>query len=438
MKIYHLGAENCVTGSCHLVQGNGLNVMVDCGLVQGRDRAAAESDWPIRPEEVDVLILTHAHIDHIGRLPWLIEAGFRGDIICSHPTRALLAPMLRDAMGLSGLSQTAAQKLWRRIDDQAWGFEFGEVFELHQGWRFRLGRAGHILGSCWVRLMARSGESVLFTGDLGGPDRPLIRDPEVPEPADRLVLEATYGDRRHSSTGDRTARLGAVLEHCLADGGKVFIPVFALGRAQELLYEIDRLLSDPGYGFKRRPPVFVDSPLGLEITQIYSDLKPFWDTEARALWSRGDHPLDFEGLYAVERRQDHERLLGIKGPAIILAGSGMCTGGRILDHLGRGIDRPENDLVFVGYQTQGTLGRRIQSAADTPDGTVVIDGKERPVRAGIHVLGGYSAHADQADLLNWVTAIGAKEMPIKLVHGEPTAKQALAAALRQQGHRAVE
>jgi metallo-beta-lactamase family protein len=435
MNIHHLGAENCVTGSCHLVQGDGLNLLVDCGLVQGDDRALPVADWPVRPDEVDVLLLTHAHIDHIGRLPWLIEEGFRGDIICTHPTRALLAPMLKDAMGLSGLSREQADRLWRRIDDQSWGFEFGQVFELHQGWEFSLGRAGHILGSCWLRLTARSGETVLFSGDLGSRERPLIRDPEVPAPADRLVLESTYGDRRHPAVGDRVAELGAVLQRCLADGGKVFIPVFALGRAQELLYEMDRLMSDPRHGFEERPPVFVDSPLGLEITEIYAKLKPFWDEEARELWARGDHPLDFDGLYAVKRRGDHEDLVQLKGPAVILAGSGMCTGGRILTHLKQGIHDPVNDVVFVGYQAQGTLGRRLQEAAKQKGARVDILGTNRRVKAGIHTLSGYSAHADQDDLLNWVAAIGDEKMPIKLVHGDPKAKRALLAAMAQRGMR---
>jgi metallo-beta-lactamase family protein len=437
MKIHHLGAEHCVTGSCHLVQADRLNVMVDCGLVQGRDRAVPTSDWPIQPDQVDVLFLTHAHIDHIGRLPWLIGEGFRGDIICSHPTRALLAPMLRDAMGLAGLPRQAADKLWRRIDDQAWGFEYGEVFELHQGWKFSLGRAGHILGSCWVRLMTRSGETVLFSGDLGSRDRPLLRDPEVPEPADLLVLESTYGDRLHPPVEDRIAKLGKVLAHCLADGGKVFIPVFALGRAQELLYEMDRLFSDPRYGFAKRPPVFVDSPLGLEVTEIYAGLKPFWDKEARDLWARGDHPLDFDGLYAVERGRDHEKLVNMAGPAVILAGSGMCTGGRILSHLRAGIHQPENDVVFVGYQAHGTLGRRIQRAAERGEGHVDIQDERCRVRAGVHVLAGYSAHADQGVLVDWAAGVGDAKMPVKLVHGEAEAQRALQDALNRRGIKMV-
>jgi metallo-beta-lactamase family protein len=437
MKIHHLGAEHCVTGSCHLVQGDGLNVMVDCGLVRGRDRAVEVSDWPVVPSDVDILFLTHAHIDHIGRLPWLVEEGFRGEIICTHPTRALLAPMLQDAMGIAGLSRGEADRLWRRIDDQAWGFEYGEVFELHQGWRFDLGRAGHILGACWVRLTARSGETVIFSGDLGSVDRPLLRDPEVPAPADKLVLESTYGNRRHPPVEDRAAQLCAVLKRCLADGGKVLIPVFALGRAQELLYEIDRLMSDPRYGFDARPPVFMDSPLGLRITEIHAKLKPFWDREAQDLWGRGDHPLDFEGLYAVARRRDHQDLLHLEGPAVILAGSGMCTGGRILEHLKSGIHLPENDVLFAGYQARGTLGYSIQRAAEQGRGDVEILGEPHPVRAGVHTLAAYSAHADQGDLLKWVAEIDDDCMPIKLVHGEPAAQSALADALARQGARLV-
>ena len=234
--------------------------------------------------------------------------------------------------------------------------------------------------------------------------------------------------------------MAEVLDHCLSDGGKVFIPAFSLGRTQEVLYELDRIFSNAEYKqrFPRlasglRPPVFVDSPLGLKITRIYSNLTDFWDEEAKAILKAGDHPLNFEGLYSVEKHVGHAMLLDLKGPAVIIAGSGMCTGGRIVNHLAAGIERPENDIVFVGYQAAGTPGRAIQEHANG-NGTVALNGKESKIRAGVHTLSGYSAHADQKGLLEWVERMPEKPGKIHLVHGEPKAQKVLAAKLVESGY----
>ena len=294
-KITHLGAENGVTGSCHLLQANGLTIMVDCGLAQGSDADNPIQSWPVKPAEIDYLFLTHAHIDHIGRVPELIQKGFKGEIICSHPTKALLYPMLADAMKFSGMPENAARSIQKTIDDLSWGFEFGETFDLEKGIQFKMGRAGHILGSSFIRFQDQpSGWSVLFSGDLGAADTPILRDPETPDTADLVVMESTYGDRLHEQRDQRIRQLGDILTRALADNGKVFIPAFSLGRTQELIYEMDRIFSDPTYQAmfpdlqgKDRPPVFVDSPLGLEITKIYSSLSAYWDKEARELHSNG-------------------------------------------------------------------------------------------------------------------------------------------------------
>lgn len=451
--IQTLGGGTQVTGSCHLLRANGLNILVDCGLVQGRDRVAPMEAWPVAPSAIDYVFLTHAHIDHMGRMPELIQKGFRGEIIATHGTVALIGPMLRDAMGFSTLTDSEIDAVDQAIDSLSWGFEYDEVFELKKGLAFKLSRAGHILGSCFVRFEhRREGWSVIFSGDLGAEDTPILPDPARPEPCDVLVLESTYGDRVHEGRSERTRKLGALLGRVLGDHGKVYIPAFALGRAQELLYELDRLRSkngnrtpaglnsnpDPSIGaggLKRPFPVFLDSPLGIRITDIYRKLREFWDVEARTLLAQGDDPMDFEGLYAVKDHRDHLRLVQeVEGPCVIVAGSGMCTGGRIVDHLAKGLSDPKNDIFFVGYQASGTPGREIQETAGRPGASVRLEGEPVAVKARVHRLTGYSAHADQKGLIKWVEAMGKPPGEIRLVHGESGARRALADALRSKGY----
>ena len=421
-SLIHLGAEHQVTGSCHLLEAEGATLLIDCGLAQGSDTPAPLPD----PANIDYLFLTHAHIDHIGRVPELIRAGFRGEILCTHGTKALLAPMLEDALGLTRLPRDEKEALLTTIDDLSWGFEYQQPFVLGKGIRFTLGRAGHILGSCWIRFDLPGGESIVFSGDLGAKNTPLLPDPEIPEPCGLLVMESTYGDRRHEDRTQRVRQLGRILEKSLADGGKVLIPAFALGRTQELIYELDRLYSQPDSPLSRsskRVPVFIDTPLGLEITRIYAALHEYWDREAQTLRRHGDHPLDFNRLYSVAKSSDHHRLLDLDGPAVIIAGSGMCTGGRIIDHLKENLGNPATDILFVGYQAHGTPGRDILTYAPRKNGYVVIDGHRHPIKANVHPLGAYSAHADQKGLLEWAKAINPKK--IKLVHGEPKAQSTL-------------
>jgi metallo-beta-lactamase family protein len=420
IKISHLGARDCVTGSCHLVETqpgspDGLNILVDCGSVYGDDPELPFTRFPVPPSEIDYLFLTHAHIDHIGRVPDLLDAGFRGEIICTHATRALLVPMLHDAMSFSTRTDRDVRRMEALIDELSWGFELHELFTLKQGITFKLSNAGHILGSCFILFnfpvhQANGSEEyrVLFSGDLGCTDTPILPDPAPPEACDLLILESTYGNRNHPDRKGRVEALRTLLKKALADRGIVYIPAFSLGRTQELLYELDRI------GLK--VPVFVDSPLGLAITRIYSSLENFWDEEARELKAGGDHPFDFAGLYAVEKYQDHKKLLDIEGPAVIIAGSGMCTGGRIVDHLKYGLDDPANDIFFVGYQARGTPGRKMIE-------------RQLPVKAGIHTLTAYSAHADQKMLVDWVRSMPEPPREIRLVHGEDEARRALGLAL---------
>jgi len=484
-SITHLGGENCVTGSCHLLRASGLSIMVDCGAAQGNDELQPMTDWPVQPADIDYLFLTHAHIDHIGRLPELLLNGFAGEIICSHPTKALLVPMLTDAMGFGQLDQEEIKKLSDRIDELSWGFEYQQEFKLKKRVTFKLGRAGHILGSAFIRFsipanaqaligtrnndtlpvgaghardtgthiagMARSYPplpaqhdtrdfqakdghdfTVLFSGDLGNTNTPIIPDPDIPEACDLLILESTYGDRLHENREDRVSRLSEKLARALADNGKVFIPAFALGRTQEILYELDRLFSTEKWR-NRQVPVFVDSPLGLKITRIYSELSQFWDKESLTLQESGDHPFDFTRLYSVEKFKDHKTLLEIPGPAIIIAGSGMCTGGRIVDHLEIGLSEARNDVFFVGYQAKGTPGSDILKYGSRSGGYVILNGEKVFIRANVEQLTGYSAHADQQGLIDWVESMPQKPGRIKLVHGDPAAQSALYSELIKQG-----
>jgi len=431
-----------VTGSCHLIRAKGLNVLVDCGIVQGKDSVCDMQSWPVAPVDIDYLFLTHAHIDHIGRVPELIQKGFRGEILTSHPTKALLGPMLMDAMSFTHMRSDMVARISGIIDELSWGFEYNQEFDLNKGVTFKLGRAGHILGSSWVQFNMADQISVVFSGDLGAKNTPILCDPDIPDGCDILILESTYGDRLHGNRRDRLRVLGKILTQALNDNGKALIPCFALGRTQELIYEMDRLFSDqklrvefPELNPRTKIPVFVDSPLGLEITKIYSGLSPYWDKEAKQILRQGDHPIDFDHLYGVKDHRDHLQLRDMEGPAIIMAGSGMCTGGRIVEHLKTGITDQKNDILFVGYQAVGTPGRDIIKYSKMPDGYVVLEGEKFYIKSKVYQITGYSAHADQKELLEWVGSMPEKPGEIKLVHGEPRTQDVLEKKLLRLGNK---
>ncbi|MEA3466732.1 MAG: MBL fold metallo-hydrolase [Thermodesulfobacteriota bacterium] len=447
----HLGGKDTVTGSCHLLTTVGISILVDCGLAQGHDSVQPMTEWEIHPREIDYLFLTHAHIDHIGRLPELIATGFSGEIICSHATKSLLVPLLKDALSFTDYSKEQKSQLLTAVQDLSWGFEYGQSFSLKKEIRFILGRAGHILGSSFLCLQIPMEKarvwSVVFSGDLGNYNTPLLPDPDAPPACDLLVLESTYGDRLHEDRTHRLECLGKTLVNALADNGKVFIPAFSLGRTQELLYELDRLFSDEEWsrqfpelqqqGRGKAPvPVFVDSPLALQITEIYNELSAFWDEESKKSLADNDHPFDFRDLYSVKRFKEHQQILDFPGSAIIIAGSGMCTGGRIVNHLLTGLGKKENDVLFIGYQAQGTPGRDILKYANS-HGYVRLKHQKITILARVHKVTGYSAHADQKGLLDWVAAMPAKPGSIRLVHGEKTAQDVLTDKLSAQGYRVI-
>ncbi len=429
-----------------------VKILVDCGMAQGYDNVKPLMEWPVHPSDIDYLFLTHAHIDHIGRLPELLTAGFQGEVICSHATKALLLPLLRDALSFTEYSTAQKTRLLTSIDELSWGFEYGQSFNLKKGIQFTLGQAGHILGSSFIHIQIPMSQdsiwSVVFSGDLGNYNTPLLPDPDPPPCCDLLILESTYGDRLHEDRSQRLEQLGAILVKSLADKGKVFIPAFSLGRTQELLYDLDRLFSDKKWnndfpelhqkGQGKAPvPVFVDSPLALQITETYNELSEFWDEEAKSLLADHDHPFDFKNLFSVKHFKEHQQIMDYPGPAVIIAGSGMCTGGRIVDHLLTGLAEKENDILFIGYQGRGTPGRDILQYADN-HGYVRLTQQKVTIKAKVHKLTGYSAHADQQGLLNWVAAMPDKPGAIRLVHGEKAAQSELTGKLSAQGYTVIQ
>ena len=462
-RLIHHGAREGVTGSCHqLWMDDSCSVLIDCGQFQGEDQHEQADelalDFPI--EGIKALVVTHVHIDHVGRIPNLLAAGFGGPILCSEPSARLLPIVLEDAFRLS-ISRDPEQleRYLKVVEQRIIALPYGHWFTLNETagaeCRVRLQPAGHVLGSAYVELelgaAASAGQRIVFSGDLGAPHSPLLPDLVAPERADLLILESTYGDRRHEDRTHRRERLQAVIERALADQGTVLIPSFSIGRTQELLYELEEILHDnseaaasgstpgaaaaPGAPDIDWPqiPIILDSPLAGRFTATYKELQGFWDEDARSRLQEGRRPLSFRQLITVDSHDEHlrivEHLTRTARPAIVIAGNGMCSGGRIVNYLKAMLGDPRHNVVFVGYQGRGTPGRDIQIHG--PDGGFVdLDGQRIDIRAGIDSVGGYSAHADQADLVGFVTRMQHWPQEIRLIHGEAQAKQRLADVLQ--------
>jgi metallo-beta-lactamase family protein len=457
MRILHHGAVNGVTGSCHQLdinQGEALSsYLIDCGLFQGAETAGKSSAQQLQIEfdinTIQALIVTHCHIDHVGRIPYLIAAGFDKPIYATKATAALLPLVIEDALKI-GVTRDKKlidafllrlESLIRPINYHQWvslplvdsTTKQDEVTEV----KLKFKPAGHILGSAYVEfdLIGKAKHRVVFSGDLGATYAPLLASPRSPYRADTLVIESTYGDKNHQGRKDRSKLLKQIIEKCVADNGVVLIPAFSIGRTQELLYEFENIIAKNQHNpIWQNIDIIVDSPMAAKFTQKYLEFQALWDSEAKRVVNKGRHPLDFEQLYTIDSHQDHLAVINYldsrNKPAIVIAASGMCSGGRIMNYLKRFLSEPTADVLFVGYQAQGTPGRDIQNFGPK-GGYVMLDDERIDIKAGVHTISGYSAHADQSNLINFVKRMHHKPKHIRIVHGDDEAKQALAGKYRQ-------
>ena len=435
MKLRFYGADRCVTGSCHCLEVNGKNILVDCGLQQGRDEID-NTALPFHPGSIDAVLVTHAHIDHSGRIPMLIKNGFQGRIITTRLTADLLDIMLQDSAHIQEqdaeyqnrknkrAGRPEVEPIYtvadaQRVREFIQTCEYGEDVPVVEGVTARFIDAGHLLGSASIKLTCHEGgetRTVVFSGDIGNVDQPIIRDPQFFDSAGYVLTESTYGDRNHTEVWSYTGQLAEIIDETLGHGGNVVIPSFAVGRTQELLYFI-REIKDKGLVTSVKDfPVYVDSPLAKKATTIFcGDLRGYLDDEALELVKDGTHMFSFPGLHLTESVEE-SKLLNMDGtPKVIISASGMCDAGRIRHHLKYNLWRADSAVVFVGFQSPGTLGRTLLDGA----ASVKLFGEDVAVRAKIVNFQGLSSHADRDHLLDWISHFKEpKPQHVFIVHGD--------------------
>lgn len=449
MKCTFLGAARNVTGSCTLIETGGRRILIDCGYVQ--ERKFQDRNWnefPVNPGSIDLVCMTHAHLDHCGLLPRLVAQGFNGDILATSASKDIIAIILRDSARIQQEDMRQKQKRHIRQGKTAkYGYDplytvedaehairllksvpFNTPIELFSDLKACWYEAGHILGAASIRLEVREegrSKSILFSGDIGRSEMPLLRDPATPPGADTLVIESTYGNRTHAPKEDIPGQLADIINTTHEMGGNLVIPSFAVERTQDLFYHFTELLSA-----KRIPNtmVFLDSPMAVRVTDVFKKHKDLFDDETLALLESGHHPCNFSGLKMAKSRAQSKAINQIKGTICIIAGSGMCTGGRIKHHLLSNISREESTILFVGYQAEGTLGRHILSGPKE----VRIMGKMCTVKARIAQINGFSGHADQVELKSWSRKLNPQPQKILINHGEEKVAMGFANDLKKE------
>jgi metallo-beta-lactamase family protein len=449
IKLTFLGAAQSVTGSCYLVEAGNISFLVDCGLYQERD--LIERNWnpfPIPPQTLDCVLLTHAHLDHSGLLPKLVREGFHGPIYCTAATAEIAEIMLLDSANLqqedAEFKKKRHQKESRKgpypevplytVDDARAcsplfsSTTYGKPVDIGKGIEATFYNGGHVLGSSMIKVRIRqNGEdrTILFSGDIGRWGKPILNDPTLFEEADYVLVESTYGDRPLEPLADAADKLVDVINTTVKSGGNIVIPSFALERSQEILYYLNQFLIED-----RMPHlmVFIDSPMAVSITGVFEHHPELFDEEMVKLMRQKKSPFDFRGLSLVRTAEESKAINRIKGTVIIIAGSGMCTGGRIKHHLVTNISRKESTILFVGYQAAGTLGREILEGAKE----VRIFGQHYPVKARVTHINGFSAHADRNELLKWLSSLRRPPRRLFVTHGESSTSQHFASLARDK------
>ncbi|MFW5791319.1 MAG: MBL fold metallo-hydrolase RNA specificity domain-containing protein [Desulfohalobiaceae bacterium] len=448
MKIRFLGAAWTVTGSCSVVSTKSCRFAVDCGLHQG-NREIDARNWDLalyEPEKIDFLLITHAHIDHTGLLPRLVKKGFKGPVYTTRPTHDLMEIMLQDSAYIQEMEarwknkkrlrhgQKALPPLYSKEDVLATlplisTRAYNEPFTPAPGVRVNFKDAGHILGSAFIEIWVEEEErtsKLVFSGDLGRPDQMIIRDPSIVEKADFLFLESTYGNRDHKDLGASEEEMAEAIAYSYQRGEKVIIPAFAVGRTQELifcLYHLHKQGRLPG-----DMPVYIDSPMATRATEVFRNHPEFFDKESRELLANGESPFDIPQVRYTQSTQESIALNNSREPSVIISASGMCNAGRIKHHLRHNLWREGASVVFVGFQAQGTPGRRIVDGADM----IRLFGENVAVKARVFTIGGFSAHAGQSQILEWLSHFTNGSMQVFLLHGEYGAQQALAKLVRER------
>lgn len=448
MNIEFYGAAGCVTGSCHIINYADKKILLDCGMYQGKDEKERGNDhFPFNPKDIDYVILSHAHMDHSGRIPLLYKMGFNGEVICTNATMDLCSVMLRDSgyiqemdmqwtnrkrmrQGLPTLEPLYTANLAEDSMSLFKGYPYNELIQLFKGFKVRFKDSGHLLGAAIIEIFIQvENEEVklVYSGDIGNINVPILKDPTTIDYADYVIMETTYGSRHHETISNQLEKLAQIIKNTIQRGGNVIIPSFAVGRTQEVLYAINKYVEN---NFLKNIKFYVDSPLASETTKIFEKHTQEYDKEAKKLIEKGDNPLSFKGLTFIKSSEESIQLNKIQKGAVIISPSGMCDSGRVRHHLKHNLWRKECSIVFVGYEAEGTLGYDILNGKKK----VKLFGEEISVNAEIYNLQGLSGHADREGLLKWVEAFKSKPKKIILVHGDKESQESYKELLESKGY----